>query len=69
MTRNSSARLVRDDTIVYESKISSLRREKDDVRSVATGLECGIKLENYEDIKEGDVIETYEIEEVARVLE
>lgn len=67
-TRNSLARLTRDDVVVYEGKIESLRREKDDVKSVSTGYECGIKLENYNDIQAGDVIETYKIESIAKTL-
>ena len=66
--RGARARLVRDGVIVYEGRIGSLRRFKDDVREVAEGFECGIGLENYQDIKEGDVIETYEVREVARTL-
>jgi translation initiation factor IF-2 len=53
---------------VYDGIIGSLRRFKDDVREVAEGFECGIGLENFQDIKEGDVIETYEVREVARTL-
>ena len=60
--------MVRDGVIVYEGRIGSLRRFKDDVREVAEGFECGIGLENYQDVKEGDVIETYEVREVARTL-
>jgi translation initiation factor IF-2 len=48
--------------------VGSLRRFKDDVRDVAEGFECGIGLENYQDVHEGDVIETYEVREVARTL-
>jgi translation initiation factor IF-2 len=66
--RGARARLVRDGVIVYEGRIGSLRRFKDDVREVAEGFECGIGLENYQDIKEGDVIETFEVREVARTL-
>ena len=66
--RGARARLVRDGVIVYEGRIGSLRRFKDDVREVAEGFECGIGLENYQDVKEGDVIETYEVREVARTL-
>ena len=66
--RNSLARLVRDGAIVYTGRIGSLRRFKDDVREVAEGFECGIGLENFQDIHEGDVIETYEVREVARTL-
>ncbi|MBN2309156.1 MAG: translation initiation factor IF-2, partial [Candidatus Hydrogenedentes bacterium] len=68
VSRGSLARLVRDDVVVHEGKIQSVRREKDDVRSVSSGFECGVKLDGYEDIKEGDVIETYRVEAVARTL-
>jgi translation initiation factor IF-2 len=64
--RNSRARLVRDGTVVYETTLSSLKRFKDDVREVATGYECGIGLENFQDIKEGDIIQAFEVQEVAR---
>jgi translation initiation factor IF-2 len=64
--RNSRVRLVRDGTVVYETSISSLRRFKEDVRDVATGYECGIALEGYQDIKEGDIIQAFEVQEVAR---
>src|SRR6185312_9475275 len=60
ITRNAKVRLVRDGTIVYEGGIASLRRVKDDVREVEEGMECGIVLENFQDVKEGDVIEAYE---------
>lgn len=66
--RNAPVRISRDGVIVYEGKVTSLRREKDDVRSVSQGFECGIKLERYEDIKAGDVIEVYRVEEVAKTL-
>jgi len=69
MTRGALARLVRDGTIVYTGKIGSLRRFKDDVREVAEGFECGIGLENFQDVHEGDVIEAYEVREIARTLE
>jgi len=58
--RNSSGRLLRDNVVIYKSKIASLKRFKDDAREVKEGLECGIQLENYSDIKAGDVIECYE---------
>ena len=64
--RNSKARLVRDGTVIYETTLSSLRRFKDDVREVAAGYECGIGIEGYQDIKVGDVIQAFQIEEVAR---
>jgi translation initiation factor IF-2 len=68
LTRNARARLVRDGTVVYDGKIGSLRRFKDDVREVQEGFECGAGLENFQDVKEGDVIEAYEVREVARSL-
>jgi translation initiation factor IF-2 len=68
MTRGAKARLVRDGTIVHDGRIASLRRFKDDVREVAEGFECGIGLESFQDLKEGDLIEAYEIREVARSL-
>ncbi|MFN7453578.1 MAG: translation initiation factor IF-2 [Pseudobdellovibrionaceae bacterium] len=66
--RSNSARLIRDGKIVYEGKISSLKRFKDDAREVAEGFECGIGIENFNDIKVGDVIEAFLKEEVAREL-
>ena len=59
ITRNSKARLIRDGIVVYESKISSLKRFNEDAKEVKNGYECGIMLENFNDIKEGDVIETF----------
>ncbi|MGD9547761.1 MAG: translation initiation factor IF-2 [Candidatus Krumholzibacteriia bacterium] len=64
--RNSMARLVRDEVVVFEGKVNSLKRFKDDVKEVAQGYECGIGLENFYDIQEGDILEAYEIEEVER---
>ena len=69
VTRGASARLVRDGTVVYDGRIATLRRFKDDVREVQAGFECGITLENFMDIKEGDVIEVYEKAQVERTLE
>ncbi|HEX9377091.1 MAG TPA: translation initiation factor IF-2 [Actinomycetota bacterium] len=68
ITRGSRARLVRDGRVVWEGRIDTLRRFKEDVREVAEGFECGIGLENFQDIHEGDVIETFEVREVARSL-
>ncbi|HOP40204.1 MAG TPA: translation initiation factor IF-2 [Geobacteraceae bacterium] len=68
MVRNSQVRLLRDNVVVFEGKMASLRRFKDDVKEVASGYECGISLENYNDIKPGDIIESFEIEEVAATL-
>ena len=63
--RRAKARLVRDGTVIYETNVASLKRFKDDVREVAAGYECGIALEGFQDVKEGDVIQAFEIEEVA----
>ncbi|WP_298269633.1 translation initiation factor IF-2 [Geobacter sp.] len=68
MRRNAQVRLLRDNIVIYEGKMSSLRRFKEDVKEVATGYECGIGLENYNDIKVGDIIEDFEIEKVAATL-
>ena len=66
--RNARVRLVRDGVVVYEGRIGSLRRFKDDVAEVREGFECGIGLENFQDVKEGDVIEAFEVEEIARQI-
>jgi translation initiation factor IF-2 len=66
--RDARARLVRDGVVVYEGKIGSLRRFKDDVREVAAGYECGISIEGFQDVKEGDLIEAFEVHEVARTI-
>jgi translation initiation factor IF-2 len=66
--RNARARVVRDGVVVYESRIGSLRRFKDDVREVAEAFECGIGIENFNDVHEGDIIEAFEVREVAREL-
>ena len=63
--RNASARIIRDSVVVHEGKVSSLRRVKDDVEEVAMGFECGISLGRYQDIKEGDIIEAFVLEEAA----
>ena len=68
VVRNAQVRLLRDNIVVYEGKMSSLRRFKDDVKEVATGYECGIGLENYNDIKVGDIIEAFEMEKIAATL-
>jgi translation initiation factor IF-2 len=68
ITRDAQARIVRDGVVVYEGRIGSLRRFKDDVREVAQGYECGISVENFQDVKEGDVIEAFEVREVARSI-
>ena len=66
VVRNESIRLVRDGIVIHEGKISSLKRFKDDAKEVAQGYECGIGIENYNDIKEGDIIECFTMEEIAR---
>ena len=68
MQRNGQARVVRDGIVVYEGEVASLKRFKEDVREVREGFECGIGIANFNDVKAGDVIETYEVEEVARTL-
>ena len=67
--RNARARVIRDNTIVGDYSIAALRRIKDDVRDVREGLECGIKLGGFNDVKEGDLLEVYKIEEIARTLD
>ena len=64
--RHSDVRIVRDGIVVFQGKLASLKRFKDDVKEVAQGFECGLSFENYNDIKEGDVVEAYVMEEVKR---
>ncbi|MGL6043514.1 MAG: translation initiation factor IF-2, partial [Sandaracinobacteroides sp.] len=66
--RNLKARVLREDVIIYTGSIASLRRFKDDVTQVEKGYECGIGLENFQDIAQGDSIETFEVEERLRQL-
>jgi translation initiation factor IF-2 len=66
--RNARFRLLRDNVVIYTGELESLKRMKDDVREVKEGFECGIKLKNYNDIKEGDQLEFFEVKEVARTL-
>ena len=66
ITRQAEIRIVRDGIVIFEDKISSLRRFKDDVREVADGYECGVGLEKFNDIKEGDIFEAFIMEEVKR---
>lgn len=66
VVRDGRVRLIRDGVVIHEGKLDTLKRFKDDVREVAQGYECGLTLENYNDIKEGDIIEVYVIEEVER---
>jgi translation initiation factor IF-2 len=69
ITRDSKVRIVRDNVVIYEGQLSSLKRFKDDVRRVQDGLECGLSVENYNDLKEGDIIEAYHMEQVEVSLE
>ncbi len=64
--RNAGVRVIRENVVIHEGKLASLKRFKDDVKEVTKGFECGIQIENYNDIKEGDVIEVYIMEEVKR---
>ncbi len=66
--RGAKFRLLRENVVIYTGEVDSVRREKDDVKEVKEGFECGIKLKNYSDIKEGDQLEFFEIKEVARTL-
>jgi translation initiation factor IF-2 len=68
ITRDAKVRVIRDSRIIGDYAVDSLRREKDDVREVREGLECGIKLAGFNDVKEGDILEAYKIEEVRRTL-
>jgi len=64
ITRSASVRLLRDNIVIFEGALSSLKRFKDDAKEVVTGYECGLTIENYNDIKEGDYIEAYEMQEI-----
>ena len=66
--RNARFRLLRENIVIYTGEVESVKRMKDDVREVAEGFECGIKLKNYNDIKEGDQLEFFEVKEIARSL-
>jgi translation initiation factor IF-2 len=65
LRRNTTARVIRDSVVVHEGRITSLRRIKDDVEEVASGFECGVSLGRYQDAKEGDIIESFVLEEIA----
>jgi len=67
--RGASVRLLRDDVVIHEGKLSTLKRFKDEVREVTQGFECGMAFENYQDIRADDVIECFEVEEIARTIE
>ena len=66
--RNAKVRLLRDEVVIFDGNLSSLKRFKDDVKEVQSGFECGVGLENFQDIKPGDVFEVYQIEEVQAEL-
>jgi translation initiation factor IF-2 len=66
MERNARVRLLRDNVVVHEGRIASLRRFKEDVKEVVAGYECGIRMENYNDVKTGDVLESYTLEQVVQ---
>ena len=68
VNRSAHFRLLRDNVVIYTGELESLKRLKDDVREVKEGFECGIKLKNYNDIREGDQLEFFEIKEIARTL-
>ena len=68
IVRGASVRLLRDSRIVFDGKMSSLKRFKDDAKEVATGFECGIGIENCNDLRIGDILEIYETVEIARTL-
>ncbi len=69
ITRNSKVRFLREGTIIWKGTVQSLKRFKDDAREVAAGYECGIGLSDFQDLKEGDIIETYEEREIERTLD
>lgn len=68
ISRNAQARVIRDSIVVYTTKVSSLRRFKDDAKEVAEGFECGIRLENFTDLKQGDLIECFESIQIAQAV-
>ena len=66
--RNGRVRVIRENRVIGDYGLESLKREKDDAREVREGLECGIKLAGFNDLKEGDILEVYKVEEVARTF-
>jgi translation initiation factor IF-2 len=66
--RGQHVRLIRDNTVIHEGKLSTLKRFKDDVKEVQVGQECGMSFENYQDIRAGDTVECYRVEEIKRAL-
>ena len=69
VTRNSNVRVIRDSIVIFDGKLSSLKRFTDDAKEVVAGYECGLTIEKYQDIKENDVLEVYEVVEEKRTLE
>jgi len=69
VVRGAEVRLIRDGTVVWSGRVGSLRRFKDDVSEVEAGLECGVVLEGYQDVKVGDVLEVYETRQIEKTLE
>ena len=68
INRNHNVRLIRDGIVVFTGKLASLKRYKDDVKEVVTGMDCGLNIENFNDIKVGDQVEAYQIVEIKRTL-
>jgi translation initiation factor IF-2 len=68
INRQSNIRIIRDGIVVYTGKLASLKRFKDDVKEVVSGQDCGLNIENYNDIKVGDIVEAYEVIEIKRKL-
>jgi translation initiation factor IF-2 len=68
VVRTGNARLLRDNAVIWDGKLAALKRFKDDVKEVAEGFECGISLDGYNELKELDIVESYEIEEVKQKL-
>lgn len=66
ITRDANVRVIRDGIVIYEGELASLKRFKDDVKEVVKGFECGMQIKNFNDIKEGDIIEAYVMEEIER---
>ena len=66
IVRNAGVRVIRDDVVIHDGKLISLKRFKDDAKEVAKDFECGIQLEKYNDIKEGDILEAYIMKEIKR---
>ena len=66
--RSSKVRLIRDGIVIYTGELGSLKRFKDDVKEVASGYDCGLNIANYNDVKEGDIVEAYEEVEVSKSL-